>query len=150
MQPSELSSSVVRFISKLLPLYVEEYHGRVVCARSLHDGTLVMPVAEDPDNENGMVRVIWRGDEASANVIRGIFLAQLAIGEYVRFHSLAKPEKAASDLNHLAQHFEVKTGQPLGLEESDAVIDTLGSVSRLIEKLGPAAALQAIKRLLVA
>lgn len=108
-----------------------------------------MPVDEDREDENGFVDVAWRGNEANATLVPGLLLAELAIGEYVRFHSLAKPERAADELAHLAEHFRLKTGESLRLEEGHVpLLEMLGAMSRLIDKLGPAAALEAIKRLL--
>lgn len=147
MHQGELSQSIVLFISKLSPLYVGEYGERMVRARSLRDGSLVSPVEEGLDEENGFVRVAWRSSE-EALTVPGLPLARLAVGDYVRFHSLSRPASAAGDLQHLAEHFQVKTGMPLGFSDDESLVGTFGALGRLIDKLGPVAALEAIKRLL--
>ncbi len=147
MRQGELSQSIVLFIGKLSPLYIEEYGERTVRARSLRDGSLVSPVVEGRDEENGFVRVAWRSNEEGLTV-PGLPLARLAVGDYVRFHSLSRPASAAGHLQHLAEHFHVKTGTPLGLSDDESLVDTFGALGRLIDKLGPVAALESIKRLL--
>ena len=106
------SQAVVDFLASLIPLYVSEQHGGSRCARSLHDGTLVLPVDEsDQDEACGTVRVHWQGDPARACGVAGYKLVTLAFERYVRLHGVGASEEAiAAELWHMAQHFTFKTG----------------------------------------
>ena len=56
------SAAIVQFIANLLPLYQGERHGKRWCARSLQDGTLILPFNADEDpNDEGWVRLHWQG-----------------------------------------------------------------------------------------
>jgi hypothetical protein len=56
------SAAIVDFIANLLPLYDGGRHGDLWCARSMQDGTLVLPVDESEwDEEQGTVLVRWQG-----------------------------------------------------------------------------------------
>ncbi len=73
------SEAVVRFIANLLPLYDGESHDSLWCARSLTDGTLILPIDEsDSDDEQGCVRVRWQGDPSREQETRGDMLASVA------------------------------------------------------------------------
>lgn len=53
------STAIVSFLANLMPLYTHEGRAGVWCARSLQDGTLILPVDEsDWDEESGSVRVL--------------------------------------------------------------------------------------------
>jgi hypothetical protein len=74
------SQAVVHFLASLIPLYSGEQHEGTWCARSLHDGTLVLPVDEsDRDEERGTVRVRWQGDPARASDVDGDDLVAVAL-----------------------------------------------------------------------
>lgn len=109
---STKSESVVDFIANLLPLYDGIEHGGVWCARSLVDGTVILPVDEsDSDEEAGRVRVRWQGDEKREQEVRGDMFASVALERYVRLHGVGYPEEdIAGELWFMARHFHVKTG----------------------------------------
>ena len=71
------------------------------------------PVAD----EHGLVEVFWRGDKTQSFVMQGIFMAQLAIVQYVSHRTFTRPESAKDELAHLARHFEIKTGELLGIDD---------------------------------
>jgi hypothetical protein len=106
------SEAVVRFIASLLPLYDGERHEGLRCARSLTDGTLIIPIDEsDSDDEQGWVRVRWQGDPTRDQETRGDMLATLALERYVRLHGTGYDEEAiAAELWFMARHFHFKTG----------------------------------------
>jgi hypothetical protein len=106
------SEAVVRFIASLLPLYDGECHEDLRCARSLTDGTLIIPIDEsDSDDEQGWVRVRWQGDPTREQETRGDMLASVALERYVRLHGAGYDEEAiAFELWYMAQHFHFKTG----------------------------------------
>lgn len=102
-----------------MPLYQGERHGGDWCARSLTDGTLILPVDEsDNDEDEGWLRVRWQGDAAREQEVQGFLLASLALERYVRFHGVGYDEQAlAGELGFLAQHFAHKTGCHLYLPQ---------------------------------
>lgn len=109
---SEKSEAVVHFIANLLPLYQGEQHEGAWCARSLTDGTLILPVDGSGDEEEeGWLRVHWQGDPAREQEVQGFLLASVALERYVRFHGIGFDEDAiAAELGFIAQHFTFKTG----------------------------------------
>lgn len=150
MQQRSLSQAIVHFIARLLPIYVEERQGESCCARSLRDGTLIAPV-EEPLNENqeGWVRVSWQGDSARETVVKGVFLAQVALVDYIMFHKTWRPrEEIRQELAHLAEHFELKTGEQLGLASDEPMDDLIRLTVKLADKLSIPAAIETIRRLL--
>lgn len=106
------SAAVVRFFASLAPIYMAEDRDGVWCARSLQDGTLVLPVDEsDWDEERGTVRVYWQGDLLRTIEVDGDQIATLALERYVRLHGVGASEEAiAGELWFMARHFHVKTG----------------------------------------
>lgn len=109
---SEKSEAIVGFIANLMPLYQGERHDGDWCARSLTDGTLILPVDESAhEEEEGWLRVRWQGDPAREQEIQGFLLASVALERYVRFHGIGFDEEAhAAELGFMAQHFTYKTG----------------------------------------
>ena len=106
------SAAIVGFLGNLMPLYTHENRDGIWCARSLQDGTLVLPVDEtDWDEERGTVRVLWQGDACRASEVDGGDIATLALERYVRLHGVGASEEAiAAELWFLARHFCFKTG----------------------------------------
>lgn len=106
------SAAVVNFLANLMPLYTPEQRDGLWCARSLQDGTLVLPVDEtDRDEERGTVRVLWQGEPTRACEIDGPDLVTLALERYVRLHGMGASEEAiAAELWFMARHFHFKTG----------------------------------------
>lgn len=109
---SNKSSAVVGFIANLAPLYYGERHGHLWCARSLHDGTLILPFTEDEDAEDeGWIRVCWQGDPQRKTETLGEDITTLALERYVRLHGVGSDEETiAAELYFMAQHFTFKTG----------------------------------------
>ncbi|WP_271680493.1 hypothetical protein [Thermomonas mangrovi] len=106
------SGSVVAFLANLSPLYAHERHDGLWCARSLSDGTLILPVDETEWGEEiGRVMVHWQGDSARQSEINGEDLAALALERYVRLHGVGASEEAiAAELWFMDRHFTFKTG----------------------------------------
>lgn len=142
-----LSHRIVEFISHLLPLYVEEEVAGVWCARSLVDGTLILPMDEtEEDHENGMVTVHWQGDPSRVTVTQGVFLASYAVTKYVELRHLAESAKDTKDeMRHLAHHFSVKTGESLSFDfEDDSELFRL--IGKAVGKVGQATVIELIKK----
>lgn len=106
------SEAIVRFIANLMPLYQGEQHDGEWCARSLTDGTLILPVDESAnEEEEGWLRVRWQGDPVREQEVQGFLLASVALERYVRFHGVGFNDEAlAGELGFMAQHFTYKTG----------------------------------------
>lgn len=106
------SAAVVGFLANLAPLYTHEEHDSLWCARSLADGTLILPIDETEwDDERGRVLVHWQGDSTRQSEINGEDLAALALERYVRLHGVGASEEAiAAELWFMDRHFTFKTG----------------------------------------
>ncbi|MDP2186118.1 MAG: hypothetical protein Q8J93_11750 [Xanthomonadales bacterium] len=132
------SEAIVRFIANLLPLYDGERHDGLWCARSLSDGTLILPIVEsDDEDERGWVRVRWQGDPNREQEARGDMLATLALERYVRLHGAGYDEEAiAAELWFMARHFHVKTGCDVYLPQLREPSSQLRKVGRAIVKFG--------------
>ncbi|MGY4515208.1 hypothetical protein [Lysobacter sp. HA18] len=109
---TEKSTAIVAFLASLLPLYDREQYEGADGARSLQDGTVILPVDEsDWDEERGTVRAHWQGDPRRESIVEGEMLAAIALERYVRLHGIGAPEEAiAAELWFMARHFHFKTG----------------------------------------
>jgi hypothetical protein len=67
-----LSHRIVAFIANLLPIYTHALIDDRHCARSLIDGTLILPLEEPEEDEEGWVEVHWQGDPARRTEVQGI------------------------------------------------------------------------------
>jgi hypothetical protein len=132
------SAAIVSFIANLMPLYDGERVGEVWAARSLQDGTLLLPLDESGwDEERGTVLVRWQGDPARGQQVEGSYLATLAVVKYVELHQLGQPaERVTAELEHLAQHFQFKTGCDLYLPETHTSPDLVTVVHKAVRRLG--------------
>lgn len=132
-----LSLRIVAFIANLLPLYTHEIIDGRVCARSLVDGTLILPIAEEEEDENGRVELHWQGDASRRSEVLGSQLATLAVARYVELHAVPSSLTTKDGYAHMSQHFSVKTGGALMLEEAspeNVVADMLKEASKLLGK----------------
>ena len=140
------SQRIVNFIGSLLPLYIEDEVDGVRCARSLNDGTLICPVEEMEECEHGFVTVYWQGDPARQTSVQGEFMASLAVAKYVELHHLAENAKGTQkEIEHLANHFTVKTGASLTFELPDSELAEL--IGKAVGKVGEAVVTEALKKL---
>ena len=132
------SAAIVGFIANLLPLYFGERHDERWCARSLQDGTLILPfnAEEDPDNE-GWLRIHWQGDPQRQTEALGTGIATLALERYVRLHGVGASEEAiAAELWFMAEHFRFKTGCEVYLPELKPPPHPLAKVARKAVEIG--------------
>lgn len=137
------SAAIVSFIANLMPLYEPEQVGDTRCARSLEDGTLILPVDEaavgvDPDEEQGWVRVRWQGDSSREVETDGSNIATLAVVRYVELHQMGQPAtRVISEIEGLAQHFTFKTGCSLYLPyDKDMSPNTVSVVRAAVSRMG--------------
>lgn len=140
------SESIVAFIANLLPLYQGEQHEGRWCARSLTDGTLILPIVhpDAEDDDDGWVMVYWQGDPARQSVTLASKMASLAIARYVELHHTATFSKLMRDeMEHMSQHFTLKTGAHLMFELPDSgLMDVVGEAVR---KFGEAVVIEILK-----
>lgn len=135
---SNSSLAIVSFLANLLPLYDGESHEGHGCARSLSDGTLILPVAESvEDDEVGWIRVRWQGDAAREQVTRGDMFASVALERYVRLHGVGHGERSiANELWFMARHFQFKTGCSTYFPELPEPTDRLDAIGRKAREMG--------------
>ncbi|MDD3762398.1 MAG: hypothetical protein PHP86_03795 [Nevskiales bacterium] len=146
---SEQSAAIVGFIAKLMPLYDGEDHEGVCCARSLEDGTLLLPqpAGEDEDSDNDFIRVRWQGVPEREQLVSGSDIATLAVVRYVQFHGVGRPAKdVAAELAHLSQHFSFKTGSSLHLPYEPSGPDLVSAVRRAVSRLGESAVVNVLTK----
>jgi hypothetical protein len=140
------SQAIVGFIANLIPLYSGEGVDGVWCARALSDGTLILPLEGD-DEGDAFVTVRWQGDPLRTSVVLASLVATLAVGRYIEFHSMAKsPKETGSEMERLAEHYRFKTGNSLHFEAIDPALAEL--VGKAISRLGEAAVIEALKKIL--
>jgi hypothetical protein len=132
------SSAIVSFIANLLPLYDGERHGDLWCARSMQDGTLIVPVDESAwDEERGTVLIRWQGDAAREQLVEGTYLATLALVRFVELNGLGLPQKVVRlELEQLAQHFYFKTGCHLDFPANQPSSNLNKAVFDAVQRLG--------------
>lgn len=144
------TSKYINFIANLLPAYHGEWHGGFYCARSLRDGTLLLPHQDTENSQGDMITVWWQGDPNRSTDAIASMIASNAVAEYVQQASLGKSsEYSTALLLHLMQHFEHKTGDSLYLPYA-ADGEKRGMRSKAIslaERLGLEFALEALKKL---
>lgn len=139
---------IVDFIARLSPLYQSEEMLGFRAARSLHDGTLILP---DPSDENepedARVIVWWQGDRNRATETLGSVMATNAVVSFVQFHSVGKEVLHATNLlAHLYDHFGVKTGASLYLPYLEDDLPLIGKILGLVRRLGPGVALDVLRK----
>ena len=135
---SDKSESIVSFIGNLMPLYDSERCQGVWCARSMQDGTLILPVDESEwDEERGTIRVRWQGDPQREQEVEGLWIATLALERYVRLHGAGASEEAiAAELWYMARHFHLKTGCHVYLPQLSEPSHPLVRAGRQLGELG--------------
>lgn len=141
------SGAVVGFLANLMPLYTHEDRDGVWCARSLQDGTLILPVDEsDWDEERGTVRVWWQGDPQREMLTDGDQITTLALERYVRLHGVGATEEAiAPELWFMARHFHFKTGCHVYLPELPEPPSALAKLARTALRFGGGAMVAVFK-----
>jgi hypothetical protein len=146
---NEKSSSIVHFIANLMPLYDGENCEGTWCARSLEDGTLLLPVpaGEDDDPDDAFVRMRWQGLAERERIVSGSQIATLAVVRYVQFHQTGQPpDRIAAELADLAQHFTYKTGCSLYLPYEQASPDLVSAVRKALGRMSESALVNVITK----
>lgn len=139
---------VVDFIANLSPLYHGETIMGMDVARSLMDGTVIVPEPEDDQEpEDACVIVWWHGDSSRASKVPAFLMASNALVNYVQFHSLGRDaEHAGGLLDHLSEHFGHKTGASLYLPYREEEFEFLGKLLKAAKQAGPKFAWDILKK----
>lgn len=145
---SRTSQRYVDFIANLMPLYQHEKVNSQRCARSLRDGSLLVPQQEiDNSLDDHWITVWWQGACDRTTDVDDTQLASIALVDYVQFHSAGKPsEYLAGLLGQLNQHFTFKTGGDLYLPYVDEQLHAFGKVLDTVKRYGPDLAWEALKK----
>lgn len=135
---SDKSESIVSFMGNLLPLYDSFQCDGIWCARSMQDGTLILPVDEaEWEEERGTVRVRWQGDPLREQQVEGLWIATLALERYVRLHGAGYDEETiGAELWFMANHFHHKTGCHVYLPQLQEPASRLQKMGRLAKRMG--------------
>jgi hypothetical protein len=141
-----LSDRIVSFIAGLLPLYVNDAHDGIYCARSLVDGTLILPMAADEDSEDGFVEVHWQGDASRSSIVQGVFVASVAVARYIELHAIPEGKQEKSEFQHMSNHFTVKTGASLVFEADDSDAELYRWIGRVADRVGVQAVIEILKK----
>lgn len=144
------SGAIVGFLANLMPLYTQEDHDGIWCARSLHEGTLILPVDESEwDEERGTVRVWWQGDPQRETLVDGDQITTLALERYVRLHGVGATEEAiAAELWFMARHFHFKTGCHAYLPQLQEPAHPLVRAGRTALRMGEGVLVNTVSRLM--
>lgn len=143
------SAAIVGFIANLTPLYDGENHEGSWCARSLEDGTLLLPVhgTEDDDPESDLIRVRWQGAAEREQIASGSDMATVAVVRYVEFHGIGRSaEHFAAELAHLSQHFTFKTSFSLNLPYDVRGRDLVLVVRKALSRMGESAVVNVLTK----
>lgn len=144
---NSLSLRIVNFIGGLYPLYEHVVLERQqIAARSLVDGTMIYPVEEDEDNENGYVLVHWQGDSQRSCETSGERLATIAVVRYAELRAAPSDKGTRTEYEGMAHHFGVKTGGSLTLELGDGGAEAYALLGQLLQKSGTAVAIGLLKK----
>ncbi|MBT8767334.1 hypothetical protein [Metapseudomonas boanensis] len=142
------SQRYVNFIANLMPLYQHEEVNNLWCARSLRDGTILLPQHDIDDSlDDDWITVWWQGNPERACEVDGTQLASIALVDYVQFHSAGKAPQHVTDLlEHLSQHFTFKTGGHLHLPYAEEELQAFGKVLEAVKRYGPDLAWEGLKK----
>lgn len=144
------SQKYINFIANLMPIYEGEQVGDRYCARSLRDGTLLLPHQDEDGGRDDFITIWWQGDASRASGAMASMVASNAVTEYVQQTTIGKPpEYTTALLLHLAQHFEYKTGDTLYLPyaQEDQDMEALIKIIAIAKKAGIQLALEGLKKL---
>ena len=153
------SESIVNFLANLMPVFTHDYFDdEKTCARSLLDGTLILPLSkstcpdwdeESLEDRSDEVVVYWQGDLSRKSVVLADQLVHLAIVKYAEVRELhLNGQEAASNLiKHMIAHYEFKTGQIIdpAYYGEDKYSELIKLMNKVIEKLGLDIVLDTIK-----
>ena len=140
--------SIVNFIASLSPLYQSEEILGFLGARSLRDGTVIIPhPGDDREDEDALVIVWWQGDSSRTTEVLGSMMATNAVVDYVQFHSAGKDAAHATGLlAHLYDYFGNKTNASLYLPYLNDDLPLVAKILGMARRVGPKVALEILKK----
>ena len=142
------SQHYVNFIANLMPLYMHEQIDGLDCARSLGDGTILLPMHRlDEATDDDWIAVRWQGDASKSYEAQGVLIATNAVLRYVELHCIGKSLKESADLlRHMSNHFEFKTGRALYLPNNEEDSAGFKKIGEYVSRLGEQAVVEVIKK----
>lgn len=143
--PEGASQKIVNFIADLSPLYIREKVGDAWAARSLIDGTLILPISTEGDDEDGMVVVRWPGDQASSTKASGIYMATNAVVRCAEVRAGLSRKDNQAEYIDLAERFEQKTERTLSFGVPDRQEQLTYIVEEAAKEIGKQAVLEIVK-----
>ena len=145
---STQSERVVGFIASLMPLYTGQNIEGGWCAVSLMDGTVIAPVTQLGDDEEGdWVVVYWQGDRSRRTEVQGSLVASQALLRYIELRGIGRSaDELRQERDDLAEHFAFKTGASLYLAEGYEESELQRMLRKAISKFGPAFVMTAIRK----
>ena len=139
-----LSQRIVGFISNMHPLYAIEYVDGVLCARSLNDGELIVPINELEDDEGGRVTIHWLDDKNHTTNTSGIIMASEALVKYIKLRSKTGGKDAIEEIQEITHRLMAKTNKSL-MSGLDAETAFFNSIAIAVGNLGPDEVLNIMK-----
>lgn len=141
------SHCIVTFISHLLPAYTAESINGVMCARSLVDGTLILPIDDPDEDATGFVTIHWQGNVNRQTTVLGSQFAAVAFAKYFEMQAVLQGKPAAKEeIRDLARHYTVKTGETLIYHDADDESNLAPLISKAVKKLGEVAFMQLLRK----
>jgi hypothetical protein len=145
------SENIVNFINHLLPAYTYEKVNDTICARSLIDGTLILPIddpeEEEHDGSSAFVMVHWQGDPNRQTTVLGSQFAAVAIAKHFELQAVlhGKPP-AKEEVRDLVRHYAIKTGEALIYSDAEDDANLSPLISKAVKKLGEVAVVQLLRK----
>lgn len=144
------SENIVSFINHLIPAYIHEKINGVICARSLIDGTLILPVDDLEDEHDGssaFVMVHWQGDPGRHTTALGSQYAAIAIAKYFELQAtLQGKPPTKEEIRGLVRHYAIKTGEELIYSDAENDANLSPLVTKAVKKLGEVAVIQLLRK----
>lgn len=134
MSRSTLSQRIIFFLANLAQFQHIEINSEEAAERIL-DGTIFLCPSNAEEQEVGLLVVRWNGDPNRETVVMGTQIAEFEIIAAVRhWVALGEMQDERASIEHLFQHFKVKTGASLQFAKEDRLMPK--SIERLLKDLG--------------
>lgn len=131
---NRLSHRIIGFLRNLAHFQDDTIDGQDVATR-LTDGTIFLPPKELESVERGLLIVHWQGDRNRETIVVGNQIAALEIVVSIRhWVATGDMENLEESVKHMFQHYRVKTGETLYVNEPDGVVSK--SMESLVKDLG--------------
>ena len=128
------SHRIVAFLANLAH-FQYRHEGKETAAERTTDGTVFFAHPDPELQEDGLLMVHWQGDPARKSVVRGTQIAEHEIIVAVRhWVTIGSMDDERGAIEHLFNHFRLKTGASLRFEKEDQTFAT--TLEKLLKDLG--------------